>query len=142
MMQQLYYDVFESSWGWVAVCGSSNGIKYGTLPEPTLDRAIFDLESVMRKPLPELEPESFSAFHQQIEEYFQGTRKSWDVVLDLEDATAFFRRAWDACQSIPFGETRTYSWLAKKSGSPKSFRAVGQVMRRNPFLLFVYQNYI
>ena len=130
-MIDTYYDVFESLWGWIAVCGSDKGIRYGTLPEPTLDRAIFDLESVMRRPLPELELGSFSAFGRQIEEYFQGTRKSWDVELDLEDATAFFRRAWDACQSIPFGETRSYKWLALSAGNIRASRGAGQAMARN-----------
>lgn len=73
----------------------------------------------------------------QIEEYFKGERKSFSVPLDYSKISKFSFRVLKEAIQIPFGETRTYSWLAKKSGSPKSFRAVGQVMRRNPFLLFV-----
>tara|TARA_B100000029_G_C17595274_1_gene963876 strand:+ start:1174 stop:1683 length:510 start_codon:yes stop_codon:yes gene_type:complete len=136
-MQDLYYDVFESSWGWVAVCGAKNGIKYATLPEPTLDRAIFDLESVMRKPLPELEPGKFETFKIQLEEYFAGKRKSWDVKIDTEDATEFFRRAWEACITIPFGETRSYKWLALAAGNIAASRGAGQAMARNRIPLII-----
>tara|TARA_B110000014_G_C19709535_1_gene371161 strand:+ start:142 stop:579 length:438 start_codon:yes stop_codon:yes gene_type:complete len=73
----------------------------------------------------------------QIDEYFQGKRKYFSIPLDYSKVSKFACRVLKEAIQIPFGETRTYSWLAKKSGSPKSFRAVGQVMRRNPFLLFV-----
>ena len=46
-------------------------------------------------------------------------------------ATPFHRQAWQACMSIPFGETRTYKWLATQAGKPKAPRAAGQSMARN-----------
>lgn len=38
---------------------------------------------------------------------------------------------------IPLGETRTYKWVAKRIGKPKSFRAVGQALRKNPYPLII-----
>ena len=73
----------------------------------------------------------------QLEEYFKGDRKIFSLPLDYKKCSHFASSILKETLQIPYGETRTYSWLAKKSGNPKSFRAVGQVMRRNPFLLFV-----
>jgi AraC family transcriptional regulator of adaptative response/methylated-DNA-[protein]-cysteine methyltransferase len=51
--------------------------------------------------------------------------------LDIQ-ATAFRRRVWDALRTIPRGETRTYSQIARQVGSPKAARAVGTACRTNP----------
>lgn len=49
----------------------------------------------------------------------------------------FHVRCWDACRSIPRGQTRTYAWLAAEAGSPRAIRAAGQAMRRNPLPIIV-----
>jgi O-6-methylguanine DNA methyltransferase len=51
--------------------------------------------------------------------------------------TAFARRVYRVVLSIPLGEVRTYKWVAKKAGSPRAFRAVGQILKRNPYPLFI-----
>ena len=127
----LRYDVFESAWGWVAACGSSKGIRYATLPAPGPDVAVAELEDAMRRPLPEHEPGAFEDYERQLAEYFSGERASCDVELDLEGASVFFRRAWDACRSIPPGETRSYEWLAASAGNVRAARGAGQAMARN-----------
>ena len=53
------------------------------------------------------------------------------------EGTPFQRACWDACRSIPRGETRTYAWLAATAGSPGAVRAAGQAMRRNPLPVVV-----
>lgn len=130
-MRETWYDVFETSWGWVSAVGSANGLRYCSLPEETPDRAVEFLASTVKGGLPEQREEAFESFHQQMEEYFSGGRTDWNLVLDLEDATLFFRRAWDACQLIPRGETRTYRWLAEQAGNAAASRGAGQAMARN-----------
>jgi methylated-DNA-[protein]-cysteine S-methyltransferase len=52
--------------------------------------------------------------------------------------TPFMQRVWNACRTIPFGETRTYGWIAAEIGaSAVAARAVGQALRRNPLPLVV-----
>jgi len=51
--------------------------------------------------------------------------------------TAFQRACWEACRTIPSGETRTYAWLAAAAGSPRAVRAAGQAMRRNPLPIVI-----
>jgi len=45
----------------------------------------------------------------------------------------FYQKVWLACFKIPPGETRSYSWIAKKIGHPRAYRAVGQALSKNPF---------
>ena len=125
------YDIFETGWGWVGVAGSEKGIRYATLPEPSPEHALDDLERSMRAPLPEHVPDAFDPYRAQLEAYLRGDAPAWDVPLDLDGVAPFFRRAWDACRSIPPGETRTYEWLAASAGNIKAVRAAGQAMARN-----------
>lgn len=51
--------------------------------------------------------------------------------------TAFDRAVWAAALEIPFGETRSYAWVARRIGRPKAMRAVGNSLNRNPLAPFV-----
>lgn len=51
--------------------------------------------------------------------------------------TPFQWRVLKAAMMIPFGQTRSYKWIAQKIGSPKSMRAVGQALRCNPYPLII-----
>ena len=126
-----WYDLFETSWGWVAVAGTGRGIRYSSLPEESPERAVQYLSDLMRSSLPEHRPGAFDMFRAQLEEYFAGERDVWDLALDLDDSTEFFRRAWAACRTIPRGQTRTYRWLAEQAGRPAASRGAGQAMARN-----------
>jgi len=48
--------------------------------------------------------------------------------------TPFEKRVYEAVLSIPSGELRSYKWVAAKTGSPKSARAVGGALRKNPYV--------
>ena len=49
----------------------------------------------------------------------------------------FEKRVWKTVSQIPYGETRSYSWVAQRIGQPKAFRAVGRALAANPLPLFV-----
>ncbi len=68
---------------------------------------------------------------QQLNEYFAGTRTSFDLPLDLR-GTSFQEAAWRALGDIPHGSTRSYGEQAALIGRPKAVRAVGQANGRNP----------
>lgn len=59
----------------------------------------------------------------QLREYFEGTRKIFSLPLDLE-GTPFQKRAWNALQQIPYGETLSYMEEARAIGNLKAVRAV------------------
>jgi O-6-methylguanine DNA methyltransferase len=50
---------------------------------------------------------------------------------------SFTRRVYKAVLKIPLGEVRTYQWVAKRAGNPKAARAVGQILKRNPYPLLI-----
>ncbi len=56
---------------------------------------------------------------------------------DLFFLTPFQRKVLQATCGIPWGQVRSYGWVAKKAGSPRGFRAAGQALNRNPVSLFV-----
>lgn len=49
----------------------------------------------------------------------------------------FARKVYKAVLTIPLGQVRTYKWVAQKAGNPKASRAVGQILKNNPYLLII-----
>jgi len=81
-------------------------------------------------------PEATANVRQQLEEYFAGQRREFNLPLDLH-GTEFQRRCWDQLVQIPYGETRSYAEIARAVGSPNGFRAVGQANHHNPVAIVV-----
>ncbi|MDO4231302.1 MAG: methylated-DNA--[protein]-cysteine S-methyltransferase [Lautropia sp.] len=73
---------------------------------------------------------------QQLDEYFAGTRRDFDLPL-APQGTAFQRRVWQALRDIPFGHTWSYLQLAQHIGNPKGMRAVGAANGRNPIPIII-----
>ena len=67
----------------------------------------------------------------QLDEYFAGKRKEFDIPTRLE-GTEFQKRVWEELRKIPYGKTVTYKDIAEAEGCPKGFRAVGLANNRNP----------
>lgn len=72
----------------------------------------------------------------QIQEYIQGTRREFDLALDLK-GTDFQIQVWQGLREIPYGRTSTYGQVAREVGRPRSARAVGQACGANPIPLVV-----
>jgi len=72
----------------------------------------------------------------RIDAYLAGAHDDFGDVA-LPAGTDFQRACWQACRTIPRGETRSYAWLAAAAGSPGAARAAGQAMRRNPMPIVV-----
>ena len=85
-----------------------------------------------------LNDDHFSAVRTQLDEYFQGTRTSFDLSLDIAAPSVSFSHAvWHQLSRIPYGETRSYRDIAERIGRPKAFRAVGQANHRNPIAIVI-----
>jgi methylated-DNA-[protein]-cysteine S-methyltransferase len=74
---------------------------------------------------------------EQLREYFAGQRSDFDLPLDGSQGTDFQQEVWRALQTIPYGETCSYSALAQKIGRPKAIRALGAANGRNPLSIIV-----
>jgi methylated-DNA-[protein]-cysteine S-methyltransferase len=82
------------------------------------------------------EPERFRDVTRQLDEYFAGTRREFDLPLDLR-GPAFHLRCWQGLLRIPYGQTWSYAQLAAEVGSPLASRAVGQANHHNPVAIIV-----
>ena len=72
----------------------------------------------------------------QLEEYFAGRRKAFDLPLKLQ-GTEFQKRVWLQLTKIPFGQTWSYGQMAKCLDNPNASRAVGLANGRNPIAVIV-----
>lgn len=72
----------------------------------------------------------------QLNEYFQGTRKAFQLRLDLR-GTPFQLKVWQHLQAIHYGETMSYKEVAEAIGIPKAVRAVGGANNQNPIPIIV-----
>ena len=73
---------------------------------------------------------------EQINEFFLGQRKEFDLVLDIE-GTDFRKKVWMELLKIPYGEVRSYSDIAKSIGNEKAVRAIGQANKANPIPIII-----
>jgi methylated-DNA-[protein]-cysteine S-methyltransferase len=78
----------------------------------------------------------FTAAKQQLEEYFAGSRTSFDLPMQPE-GTEFQSRVWDALLGIPYGTTISYLELARRIGDEKAVRAVGLANSLNPISIII-----
>jgi len=81
---------------------------------------------VLRSPKPTDEA------RRQLDEYFAGKRRDFDLAIDLRPARDFGRTVLHELARVPYGELTTYGTLAARAGRPRAARAVGTVMNRNP----------
>ena len=64
--------------------------------------------------------------------YFQGKQVDFDFPLDLSDGTPFQTMVWEKLREIPYGESRSYKWVAEQIRHPLAVRAVGMANNKNP----------
>jgi methylated-DNA-[protein]-cysteine S-methyltransferase len=135
MIRNLFYAVFRTPSGWVGILGSSDGLIRTTLPLPSEKEVISSLGNDFRRAA--LSPHRFEDLVKRFRTYFSGRRADFPDELDFGEATPFQREVWQATRKIPFGQTRSYGWLAGQIGKPGAARAVGQALSRNPLPIVV-----
>ncbi len=74
-------------------------------------------------------PESF---RRQLTDYFSGQQREFHQDIVFLHGSDFEQKVWLSLRAVPYGETRTYKWLAEKIGNPRAVRAVGRALSRNP----------
>ena len=136
MTQKLNYTVFETPTGWMGILGSEKGLLRTTLPR----RSTRDVERILDKNLingATCSSQPFTELVERFQLYFRGQKVTFPDPLDLSIATSFQRRVWAAARLIPYGETRSYAWIAKQIKSPAAARAVGQALGANPLPIII-----
>ena len=97
------------------------------------------LEELATKLSPRLlvAPRRLDEPRRELDQYFSGTRRQFDVPLDWQLTRGFARRVLQATANIPFGETSTYKGVATEAGNAKAYRAAGNALGSNPIPIVV-----
>jgi methylated-DNA-[protein]-cysteine S-methyltransferase len=82
-------------------------------------------------------PSRFDELRRELDEYFEGRRRRFEVPLDWRLTGGFVREVLTETSRIPFGETRTYAEVAAAAGRPQAFRAAGSALGANPIPVVV-----
>lgn len=134
--------IFHTSLGWAGVALTSKGICAIVLPEKdkfAVKRKLLGSESGVGS-----SEESDSTVAHALEkavhvlqQYFAGERVLFDLPLDLRSGTPFQQAVWRAAVKIPYGEVRSYAWVAKQIKKSRAFQAVGQALGANPVPIII-----
>lgn len=76
-------------------------------------------------------------FIRELSAYFEGCGSRFRQKLKFLTGTDFEQDVWYRLKEIPFGETRSYKWIAEKVGRPSAVRAVGRALSKNPIPIVV-----
>ena len=134
--------VFLTSLGWVGAIVSGRGIRRIALPKKNKKAAERELDNA------ECGATNADMTHagdstilkkavKLLQQYFSGERVLFDLPLDLRYYTRFQQAVWKAVAEIPYGETRSYAWIAKRIRKPLAARAVGQAVGANPVPIII-----
>ncbi len=130
---KLKYVTFNTDIGWIGLLSSKGGLVRTTLPQPSAPEA----RQLLGDSLAAWSPYLFDDLIQRFKDYFRGHRVAFPDRLDLSAATTFQRRVWESTRLIPYGDTRSYIWIAEQIGKPKAARAVGQALAKNPLPIII-----
>lgn len=129
--------LFPSDIGWVGIAESADGIAAIVFSKASRSAAATSLRRTSDAPLEESETPRLRAAKRQLSEYLAGTRKTFDLPLDLSHGTAFQRRVWKRLQAVPYGQLRSYRELASSLGGIRYTRAVGGAVGANPLPIVI-----
>jgi methylated-DNA-[protein]-cysteine S-methyltransferase len=131
------FERHETPLGTVLVGATAAGLVRIGLPSETEADVLQQLADrvsprVLRAPRP-----SLTRTRRQLDEYFEGSRRRFELELDWQLARGFRREVLRATAEIPYGETSSYRAVAGRAGSPGAVRAAGTALATNPLPIVV-----
>jgi methylated-DNA-[protein]-cysteine S-methyltransferase len=126
----------ESPFGTLLMASTPKGLVRLAYPDEDRDEV---LEDLARKVSPRLlqAPERLDDVRRQLDDYFDGRLRGFDLEVDYALTHGFVRRVLRATSRIPFGEVRTYRVVAEKAGNVRAVRAAGNALGSNPIPIVV-----
>jgi len=119
----IYKSIFSSPLGFLEICADSGDAVSRIYFTSTPSRNFTESEVTKRAAL-------------QLEEYFQGKRRSFDFPMQPE-GTEFEKEVWRACTEIPYAESLSFKELAANIGDDKAAKKVGLAVDKNPVFIAV-----
>jgi len=125
------YTEIDSPFGKMLIAGSERGVLRVAFPHREWNKLLDQIAEQISPRVLEA-PERLDEPRRQLDEYFEGKRREFDLPLDWRLTHGFQNRAQHAIARIPYGETRNYGWIAERAGNPRAFRAAGTACGANP----------
>ena len=132
----LAYRVMDSPLGPLLLAATDRGLVRVAFVIEDHDKV---LESLSDRVSPRIlqNPNRLEKAARELDEYFSGRRRSFDISMDLRLATGFRRTILDHLPNIEFGSTASYTAVAAMAGNPRAVRAVGTACALNPLPIVI-----
>jgi methylated-DNA-[protein]-cysteine S-methyltransferase len=130
------YAPVESPFGRLLVAVSRRGLVRVAFPEENVD-AVLELLAQRISPRIIESPGPLESVRRELEEYFSGARRSFDLPLDWRLIGSFAHRVLQVTYAIPYGRVLSYGEVAADAGSPRGSRAAGNALGANPIPIVI-----
>ena len=127
---------YDSPLGSLTVVVTPRGLLRLSYPGESIEAQLDDL-AIRISPRILAAPERTDGVRRQLDEYFSGARRSFDVPIDWRLVRGFAGGVLRATARIPFGVVSTYRDVATEAGSPNAYRAAGNALGSNPMPIVV-----
>ena len=124
--------IFKSRWGWIGVSETTKGINAVVLPKASRQAVLSELQASPAELLDGQVSSRLREARAQLIAYLAGTRRSFDLSLDLSRGTSFQQKVWRTLRRVSYGQLRSYQWVAVRVGGRQYARAVGNAVGANP----------
>jgi methylated-DNA-[protein]-cysteine S-methyltransferase len=131
------FEDHDTPLGTIRVSATSTGIVRLVLPAEDADRVLEDLARTVSARILRASTPAITLARDELDEYFDGARHTFDVPLDWRLAKFFRLKVLQATVQIPYGQTSSYRQVAVAAGSPNAVRAAGSALARNPLPILV-----
>ena len=128
----IYYTSFNTPIGEIFVSKTEKGINFITWQKSQWDKYYRENKGRLKEDARKLE-----SIKNKMTRYFSGKKASLTEKIDLNRGTSLEKKIWRNLQKIPYGQTRSYKWLATKVGDKNLARAVGSACARNPIPIII-----
>ena len=131
------YTIFKTKWGYFGLAGTELWLCRSCLPLPQREKV--ESQLLAYAGTAEYDKGFFKTLQEQITAYFEGALVNFspDIPIVLDGLGNFAGQVLTACRDIKFGQTISYSGLAKRIGRAGSARAIGNTLAKNPLPLII-----
>jgi methylated-DNA-[protein]-cysteine S-methyltransferase len=130
------YTTADSPFGTLLLAKTPRGLVRLGLPGEDVEAMLTDLAGRI-SPRVLQDPARLDEERRELDDYFAGRRHAFELPIDWQLSNGFLLRARQGISAIPYGETRTYTDLARAAGNERAVRAAGSACSRNPIPLVV-----
>ena len=130
------YATADSPFGTLLLAKTPRGLVRLGLPGEDVEAMLADLAGRISPRVLE-DPARLDEERRELDDYFAGRRHAFELPIDWQLSNGFLLRARQGIAAIPYGETRTYTDLARAAGNERAVRAAGSACSRNPIPLVV-----